>query len=130
MQRARALSAASGARTFITSGARRVTVVVESKARGWSVAVVGTVTARSEEQLVKASSAISVTDDGGMVTASREVQPAKVEVVVEHAWDAKCGSTSTDEGGIDVVSMHSGDGRGEVAQPPSLVVRTATDTHA
>ena len=50
MQRARALSAASGARTFITSGARRVTVVVSSKAPGPSVAVVGTVIASSEAQ--------------------------------------------------------------------------------
>ena len=54
MQRARALSAASGARTFITSGARRVTVVAAGKATGLSVAVVGTVTARSEVQRAKA----------------------------------------------------------------------------
>ena len=57
MQRARALSAASDARsfiTFITSGARRVTVVVAGKAARSSMAVVGTVTARSELQLPKA----------------------------------------------------------------------------
>ena len=73
MQRARALSAASGARTFITSGARRVTVVVSSKAATPSVAVVGTVTARSEEHKAKAYSPIPVTE-GGMVTASSDAQ--------------------------------------------------------
>ena len=74
MQCARALSAASGARTFITSGARRVTMVVGWKARRPSVAVVGTVTARSEGQQPKAYSPIHVID-AGIETHSSEVQP-------------------------------------------------------
>ena len=52
------------ARTSITAGVRRVTVVVSSKALGWTVAVVGTVTASSEGQSTKANFSIAVTDPG------------------------------------------------------------------
>ena len=83
------------ARTSITAGVRRVTVVVAVKARGWSVAVVGTVTDSSEEQSAKANSSISVTD-GGMETCWSAEHSAKAHAPIavtdggmETCWSAE-----------------------------------------
>ena len=67
---------ATRTRTSITAGVRRVTVVVASKAKRWSVAVVGTVTASSEVQSSKAPHPISVTA-AGMFTVRSAEQPSK-----------------------------------------------------
>ena len=71
MQRARALSAASGARTFITSGARRVTVVVAGKASTPSAASEGTRLDRRKDSRHRVQ----------QLTHTREAEPPHIEPV-------------------------------------------------
>ena len=77
MQSARAcpLRSERCARTSITAGVSRVTAVEASKALGWSVAVVGTVTASSEVQPSKAYLPMCVTECG--IVTERAVQLSK-----------------------------------------------------